>query len=110
MARPKVPIATKRLRGTFERSKDTPVYTGAGERVRITQPIDPPAGLHATIAKEWRTHMQLLAVAGTASPADLRAFLSLCQAAVTCDVAYKAAIESGPVALTSEGSEKASPA
>jgi hypothetical protein len=108
MAPRRVPNATKRLRGTYEKNKDTATYTG--ERVRLTEIVPPPANVDADVRHEWRLHMELLLLTGVAAPSDLRSFLALCQSAALCERSYQEARKSGPTVLGAEGNEKPAPA
>jgi P27 family predicted phage terminase small subunit len=106
MAPRRLATETKKLRGTYEASRETHI----AERVRLLVAIDPPAGLDADVKREWQTHMRLLVLNGAASPADLRAFLALCQAAALCERSYKLARDAGPGMKTEAGGLKAHPA
>jgi phage terminase small subunit len=78
-------------------------------RLRLAQPIDPPADLDRAAQAEWRLHMQLCLSAGTMSVIDLRAFRSLCETAALTVRCYREAMKAGPVTSDIKGNMKLSP-
>jgi hypothetical protein len=67
MPRPKMPVAEKKLRGTYEASRDVPANPG---RIRLSTPIEPPGDLDKVAQSEWQLHMQLCLQAGTLAVTD----------------------------------------
>jgi hypothetical protein len=104
MAPPRLSPATKRLRGTFEASRDAPIITG---RYRLTEPVAPPDGADKETQREWALHMSLAIAAGTISVTDLRSFAALTEAAVLSARAYRAALKSGPIVQSERGCKTA---
>ena len=104
MARPRLSDADKKLRGTYEASR---AFTTG--RIRLTEPVPPPAELDEAAQREWSTHMQLCLMAGTLAVTDLRAFQALAEAAALTARAYREAMAAGPIAHGDRGS-KVSPA
>ena len=102
MAPPRLTPEMKRLRGTFEASRDAPPVTG---RYRLTKPVPPPDGADKETQREWTLHMSLAIAAGTISATDLRSFAALVEAAVLIARAYRAALKAGPVARSPRGSK-----
>jgi phage terminase small subunit len=101
MARPKLlSDAERRLRGTYEPSR---AFTTS--RVRLTEPVEPPAELDATAAAEWAVHMKLCLLAGTLAVTDLRAFQALAETAALASRAYREAMAAGPIARGDNGSK-----
>lgn len=102
MPRARLSVAEKKLRGTYERSRDEPRTAG---RMRLTAPIDPPAGMDRAARGEWAVHMSLAVSAGTLSHTDLRGFQALVEAATLTARAYRAAMRVGPIARGDRGSK-----
>jgi phage terminase small subunit len=102
MPRPKMPVAEKKLRGTYEASRDAPANPG---RIRLTTPIEPPGDLDKAAQSEWQLHMQLCLQAGTLAVTDLRALRLLAETAVMVSRAYQAAMKTGPVSHGDRGSK-----
>jgi hypothetical protein len=101
MPAPRIPVAEKKLRGTFRRDRDAAQQQPG--RIRLTVPVAPPAGLDAACRREWRTHMALCIATGTISHTDLRGFQTLVEAAALTGRAYRAAMKSGPVTRGAHG-------
>lgn len=100
MAPPRLPAATKKLRGTYEAHRDAPRDVG---RYRLTEPLPPPAGADKDMQREWSLHMQLAIAAGVLSHVDLRSFTALVEAAVLSGNAYREAVKAGPIVESERG-------
>jgi phage terminase small subunit len=102
MPRARTPVELKKLRGTYEASRDAQVNPG---RVRLTVAIDPPDDLDKDAKAEWRLHMALCLQAGTLATTDLRALRLLAETAVMVSRAYRMALKVGPVSHGDRGSK-----
>jgi hypothetical protein len=100
MARPRLSDAGKKLHGTYE-----PNRAFATGRVRLTEPVPPPAELDEAAQREWVVHMKLVLLAGTLAVTDLRAFQALAETAALASRAYREAMAAGPIAHGDRGSK-----
>lgn len=100
MAPPRLPAGAKKLRGTYEASRDAPRDVG---RYRLTAPLPPPDRADKDMQREWQLHMQLCIAAGTLAATDLRSFTALVEAAVLSANAYREAVKAGPITYGERG-------
>jgi hypothetical protein len=61
------------------------------------RPIPPPKDMAPELRHQWKLHMAMAVAGGRMSSIDLIAFRQLCQSAHGAEVAYRMAMEDGPV-------------
>jgi hypothetical protein len=100
MAPPRLPTATKKLRGTYEAHRDAPRDVG---RYRLTEAVPPPPGVGKDMQREWMLHMSMCLASGVIATTDLRSFTALVEAAVLSNRAYREAAAAGPIVESERG-------
>lgn len=101
MARPRKPVSTKLLAGTY-RSDRQPKDSAE----RLAKPPRPPRNLSTRAAKEWKALAPVAVALGTLRAADLRAFRLLAETLATASEAAEIVAREGYVIATKEGSKK----
>jgi|SRR5208283_1587349 len=98
---PRAPLtdAEKRLRGTLHKR---PALPSLGTP-RIVKAIAPPRDLTPELQLQWRHHMAMIVASGRAASIDLLAFVQLIEAAHAASVAYRRALQDGPIEHNANG-------
>jgi len=102
----RVPQATKKLRGTTRKDRDT----APEPQARLTVTPRPPTSLSAAARAEWRTLAPILVAMGTLRGADLRALRLLCETLASAESFAATIAKEGVAVPAGSGSVKTHPA
>lgn len=98
----KLPARAKQLRGTYRETRPPAASVGTP---RIAHEIKPPRDLGIDLSRLWRLHMMLLVQNGRAATCDLVGFDQMVRCARATEIAYAAAMTSGPTEPGARGGE-----